>query len=108
MGVYVKDMEMPMKCLECPYSEQDEWITDDGTREFREFGDWMCAAQHFKTICDDEEIETMMRPEWCPLVEVKTPHDRLIDAGIYKKLLADDSKLWVLGHTPAVIEAEVE
>ena len=41
------------------------------------------------------------------VVEIKTPHGRLIDADDYKKLLADNSKLWVLEHTPTVIEAEV-
>lgn len=84
MGVYIKNMNKPSKCNECYFN--------------------------FKNYCDllDDNTPSDSIDCRCPLVEVRTPHGRLIDADDYKKLLADDSKLWVLDHSPTVIEAEEE
>lgn len=56
MSVLIKDMDMPRGCAACPL-----WA-----RCYEVF-----AAQ--ERFIDE-------RPEWCPLVEVPTPHGRLIDA----------------------------
>ena len=57
MSVYIKGMEMPTRCGECPlslYSHSPCWENGGAL-------DW----EH--------------RPNWCPLVPVP-PHGRLIDA----------------------------
>lgn len=50
MGVYIKGMEMPKKCSECPF-----WTITS------------CTA-------------TFQGKKSCPLIEVPEPHGRLIDA----------------------------
>lgn len=62
MGVYIKDMEMPKNCVECGLCS-----ADDG------YCYLLCDC------CDYESIH-LGRHSDCPLVEVPTPHGRLIDA----------------------------
>ena len=95
MSVLVKGMRMPSKCKDCPMYWYDRSISDEQERH-------ICSLKPWKRFWGSLEV----RQAWCPLVEVKTPHGRLIDADDYKRLLADDSKLWVLEHTPTIIEAE--
>ena len=87
MGVYIKGMEMPQTCIDCPLYRYT-------------------ATSHYCCAAPIRGQRATERDKDCPLVEIKTPHGRLIDADDYKKLLADDSKLWILEHTPTVIEAE--
>lgn len=58
-GVYIKGMEMPDCCLDCPL-----------------YNGHGCKAtlQMFHPITN-----VAVRVEGCPLIEVKTPHGRLID-----------------------------
>jgi hypothetical protein len=102
MGVYIKSMEMPKDCRECPmqvyYSSGKTWCKSTD----------MILAEDYKPIPFDG------RPKWCPLVEVPEPHGRLIDT----EMLMDDVKKnsasffaedfareW-LDVQPTVIEAE--
>lgn len=64
MGVYVIGMEMPENCLECPCLREDDI-------------DGMTARQCNVTF--RTRIGRDARPDDCPLVEVATPHGRLID-----------------------------
>lgn len=57
----------------------------------------------------------MSRPDWCPLVEIKTPHGRLIDERVaYDKIAEQEGGYYMdmdgvdmgLQETPTVIEAE--
>lgn len=91
MGVYVKDMEMPQKC---------------GTCDFR-VNDFTCLASSGAVL-----KVLYKRPDWCPLVEVKEPHGRLLDEIRVLRLLASG---WEANEypsaenvyaIPAVIEAE--
>ena len=50
MGVYVKNMEMPRDCMECPFSDNEEWCLIPGV-----------ISEH------------------CPLVEVPEPHGKLVE-----------------------------
>ena len=59
MGVYIKNMEMPDSCLRCPL------FAGNGCKATKRiFPDWLNVA---------------VRPDACPLVEVKSPHGRLAD-----------------------------
>ena len=60
MSVLIKGMEMPQRCKEC-----DLYI------------DGACYAKGYR---DYRSIMDMSKPADCPLIEVPTPHGRLIDA----------------------------
>lgn len=74
MGVYIKEMDMPKSCADCPMLEGDRM-------------DGLCHAAS-KWLDDDERWTWYVYPEGdmddskpcnCPLVEVKTPHGRFAD-----------------------------
>ena len=96
MGIYLPNMEMPKTCWDCACSIYYE-IQD-------------------KAMCDitDETLDYILwkrerRPN-CPLIEIPTPHGRLIDADklvrntIYNKYITET----ILSSAPTVIEAEGE
>ena len=62
MSVIVMGMEMPENCYECRFQS-----------ELRLY----CNAMPDNFCGNTDDIE---RPDWCPLVEIPTPHGRLIDA----------------------------
>ena len=61
MGVYVKGMEMPKNCMECPFSDHEAWCLIPGDSKKRYY-------------CPTEVIS-----EHCPLVEVPEPHGKLVE-----------------------------
>ena len=67
MSILIKDMKMPINCI---YEE-------DGKTKFCFFCNHddtpFCVYRGAGLGLDDE------RPNWCPLVEVPTPHGDLID-----------------------------
>ena len=73
MGVYIKGMEMPNDCRECPmqvyYSSGKTWCKSTN----------MILAEDYKPIPFDG------RPKWSPLVEVPEPHGDLIDRDEVRK-----------------------
>lgn len=62
MSVLIRGMEMPKNCKECPFSDHEAWCLLPG--------DW-----RERYYCPDDE-----RSDDCPLIEIPTPHGRLIDA----------------------------
>ena len=96
MSLIIKGSIMPLMCEECPCYDCDDYsckATGRGVIEYRYHG----------------------RPDNCPLVEVPTPHGRLIDAD---KLLEsfsealDEDRHFVnffalVDDSPTIIEAEV-
>lgn len=64
MSVLIKGMDMPKSCRECPCSS------------------WEGSAEKPRSFCHatKDHNETTNGREACPLVEVPTPHGRLIDA----------------------------
>ena len=56
MSILIKGMDMPTSCADCPI--------------------WSRCYELFAA----QERFIKERPEWCPLVEVPTPHGWLIDA----------------------------
>ena len=90
MSVLIKGSIMPLMCEECPCYDCDDYsckATGRGVIEYRYDG----------------------RPDNCPLVEIPTPHGRLIDADELLRQpmnTANYPKNYV--HVaPTIIEAEV-
>jgi hypothetical protein len=62
MAVLIKDMEMPKECKFCFFVEK-------------------CEQRHYEMIKDEDGYYmTILVKDNCPLVEIPTPHGRLIDA----------------------------
>ncbi len=99
MGVFIKGMEMPKNCKECPFSDHQAWCLIPG--EWRE-----------RYYCPDDEVS-----EHCPLVEI-SPHGRLIDADALKSKFrhgegnSDVDSAWIstirrfITQADTIIEAE--
>lgn len=74
MGVYIKGMKMPGKCGSCDLFHAE-------------------SPMHCTVVKGHRTVGApygMPRPDWCPLVEVKEPHGRLIDADEIVKDLRHD------------------
>ena len=94
MSVLIKGANIPvMGCLYCQLRNGDN-----------------CVASDILDVSEQVYKSTHERHPDCPLVEVPTPHGRLIDADEYgaKYIIEfDKSPLEVLESTPTIIEAEV-
>lgn len=98
MSVLIKNMEMPQKCGQCKLYHAEYPMYCMGVEGHRTVG-----APY-----------GMQRPDWCPLVEVKEPHGRLIDVSKLNMYdVSPVSGFCVMGVTEedieladAVIEAE--
>lgn len=108
MSVIIKGMKMPKNCMEC-----DLHFTARGLDE--------------ECIFSNDTVEdcTERRLYRCPLVEIPTPHGRLIDADEHIKSLRDgfcgercrrnhdcfncgiDGYIRIVENEPTVLEAEV-
>ena len=102
MSLFVKGAKMPKECMTCPACQGDEcWFEDDRP-----------------------QIPDILnrRRKWCRLVEVKSPHGRLIDAdrliialrnSVYANAFFSTPTLTLcqieqlIEQQPTVIEAEV-
>ena len=102
MSLLIKGMKMPTRCGECPCAYSTEGMYWD-----------TCQA-----VDDQNDIEQFWRsgrPDWCPLVEVPTPHGRLADADALLERLQmtaiDPVPSWIRAEiiiAPTIIEAEEE
>lgn len=66
MGVYIKGMEMPETCEDCNF------------HRYHSHYEYVCVATPLfypMNLANSKNI----RKDWCPLVEVPTPHGDLID-----------------------------
>lgn len=107
MSVLIKGMEMPKNCGECKmhFLSSDSnvccQITDRIPKIVDRFYDSKIDLDARK-----KSIMSVKRPEWCPLVDVPTPHGRLVDVNMlinrYPHTAEDFEK------APTVIEAEDE
>ena len=61
MSILIKGMEMPQNCDKCRF--QSALLL-------------YCDAMPYKFCGNADDIE---RPDWCPLIEVSTPHGDLVD-----------------------------
>lgn len=120
MGVYIKGMDMPKSCGKCKmhFLSSNDYvccsITDRIPKSVAKF-------KNSKTDLDFRKasIEDVSRPDWCPHVEVKAPHGRLIDAdALYDAVerryrvstgaehRAERDFLDLISDAPTVLEAE--
>lgn len=67
MSLFIKGMERPTWCNDCPFNdkEYDVCVATTDRRSIR--------------IPVWEGMRLFHREKWCPLVEVPTPHGRLVD-----------------------------
>ena len=121
MSVFVKGMNMPRSCWECNL----HCFRDNGFRDKEEiqWGPITIIPEDFRCGGNNEWHETNEfdflneRPSDCPLVDVPTPHGRLIDADAlmecrlepnhYEELKDGYIPDYDLDSAPTIIEAEV-
>ena len=83
MSILIKGMEMPSDCAHCfaaaiGYDSPLYSSCKLYCRAVDKFADCATVVTEAKTLGMLREYQG--RPDWCPLVEIKTPHGRLIDA----------------------------
>jgi hypothetical protein len=104
MSILIRGMEMPYGCADCDFC--GGIILPDGIY----CCDCPAEASHGKNISDAIDNDT--RADFCPLVEVKEPHGRLIDADelanktFYSTTGAPYITYKTFCDAPTVIEAE--
>ena len=100
MSVLIKGMEMPNDCNKCQLLEG--YICDGFCHGANK---WLDSEDFVWEIIDEEVLSD--KPVNCPLIEVPTPHGRLIDAdALAEKAPEIEEYLDVLA--PTIIEAEGE
>ena len=86
MSIIIKGMDMPISCGMCRLA--DKWADDT----------------------DEVYIECMLGHTFddCPLVEIPTPHGRLIDADALMKTYDEEnwSGYYCIAKAPTILEAE--
>ena len=74
MSILIKGMETPTSCDKCRFCVNG--FTDAAPM-------YECAVQSYENVSVLVESDGQpfdFRPDWCPLVEIPTPHGRLVDA----------------------------
>ena len=104
MSVLIKNMSVPDNCNKCVFCVNG--FTDAAPMyECAASGDDMTSV-----LVDDHGRPFDFRPDWCPLIEVETPHGRLIDADELVRIWTG-AKFYgnikpIVDARPTVIEAE--
>jgi hypothetical protein len=93
MSVLIRGIKMPSKCFDCKLAK----LWEDCLQ---------CTALEGPVFTHDY----YKRMENCPLVEVKTPHGRLVDADLATKesMKRTGKRLLAIDTAPTVLEAEGE
>ena len=81
MSILIKGMDMPKCCTECSCCRHDNWNGETAHQ---------CNVSFITFGAEDENWIYDQRPNWCPLVEISTPHGRLIDADELIRELASE------------------
>ena len=99
MSILIKGMDMPNRCFECIF--------------LTTVPSFFCLAGK-RDLCAEHGIN-ISRPDWCPLIEIPTPHGRLkdVDRIEYENVYFEDvgESYEIVGkddidELPTVIEAE--
>lgn len=101
MAVLIKGMEMPKNCYECPFGLL-EYTSQYYSKTIR--NKFACCITH-------KAKTSTRRNRFCPLVEVPTPHGRLIDADVLTGEQYMQGNIMVvemdaIENAPTIIEAE--
>jgi hypothetical protein len=94
---YIVPEDIPKNCFACPCGYETEGAFID---------ECLVLKREYEKDADS------VRPNWCPLVEIKTPHGRLIDADelanktFYKPTSAPYITYKTFCNAPTIIEAE--
>ena len=97
-GIYIKGMEMPETCYECPCGDN-------------EFYECMATKDRYSYHRDEYGYPDGERQDFCPLISVPD-HGRLIDADSFERkvMFGDEEDLqdviYSLRDYPAVIPAD--
>ena len=102
MSILINDMEMPECCDKCRFCVNG--FTDEAPM-------YECGVQSYDNVSVLVESSGKpfdFRPDWCPLIEVPTPHGRLIDADAIQDYNVETfgQRLLIIDTAPTVIEAE--
>ena len=111
MSILIKGMGMPTKCNECNFCVNG--FTEDAPM-------YECAVEsgeNVSVLVDDYGKPFDFRPDWCPLIDITTPHGDLVDRdklmvdvmnNDLDHLQRDDWKevIQIVGDAPTIIEAE--
>ena len=102
MSVLIKSMKMPGRCYGCKFADSFHGLC-------------IACGNHIAADWQTQKSQ-QHRPKWCPLVEVKEPHGRLIDADEAKEKLCSsltifgeiphNDAMWDIDNTPTIIDAE--
>ena len=68
MSVLIRGMKMPKECRECYLLEYYEYL-----------GETQCSVTRRMLAEREKPILFDGRPGWCPLVEVREPHKKLVE-----------------------------
>ena len=103
MSVFIPGFEMPRDCFHCPF---EMFLSDKKSH---------CRANRGREI----QLDIFGKGQNCPLVEIKTPHGRLIDAdanvAVMEKCKSTESAFersfysfaaQIMRECPTIIEAE--
>lgn len=102
MRVLIKGMEMPDSCEKCPFLDYEEGFCFASGEKGK--SGWYVSSLY----SGSPEFNTMRNPK-CPLIEVPTPHGRLIDADALANVASRRMGVINIKHiddAPTVIEAE--
>ena len=101
MSILIKDMDIPQKCGQCKLYHAEHPMH-------------CMAVEGHRTV---GAPYGMPRPDWCPLIEIPTPHGRLVDIKSvedrkFTTVRTEYQRGWnvaldsVVDNAPTVIEAE--
>ena len=93
MSIIIKGMDMPKGCEECVY----EGVVGSKLDEY------FCILTQTKV-----SGHGIVRLDNCPLVEIPTPHGRLIDGDALMKTYDEENwpGYYCIGTAPTILEAE--
>ena len=98
--ILIKNMKMPKDCLHCDFSH----MASDCLKI------WIICKPKDISVTDGDAVKDG-RPDWCPLIEVPTPHGRLIDADAYHKEIREryeSAREWYKGANTDDIKSRAE
>jgi len=94
MSILIRGEKMPIDCWGCPCIYIAPYDLE-----------YRCGL--LQTNVDNDKYSTCRLPD-CPLVEIETPHGRLIDAGALLKGQSDHESINTheIWNAPTVVESE--